>query len=80
MPHQDKDHARINQQSVKDIFDRLLPDEITSIVRHGNATLEPIWLAAVAIVCWGWTKEDRLKDRVETACSVVIRGNAESVW
>ena len=71
MSHQDKDHARINQQAVKDIFDRLLPDEITSIVRHGNATLEPIWLAAVAIVCWGWTKEDRLKDRVETACSVV---------
>ncbi|QDT25348.1 Transposase DDE domain protein [Gimesia panareensis] len=70
MPHQDTEHLRINIQSMKAIFDRLIPCETSSLVRHGNASLDPGWLAAVAILCMGWTAKGTLGERVKTAYTV----------
>lgn len=73
MSHQDDSHLHENLEAIKGVFDRMLPEQLDSIRRHGNATLEPSWLAAVAITCWGWTTQGTLTDRVKTACSVVGR-------
>lgn len=73
MSHQDGSHLHENLQAIKGLFERMLPEPLASIRRHGNATLEPSWLAAVAISCWGWTPRGTLTDRVKTACSVVGR-------
>lgn len=70
MPHQDTEHLRINIQSMKAIFDRLIPRETSSLVRHGNASLDPGWLSVVAILCMGWTANDTLNERVKTAYTV----------
>ncbi|MCA9007858.1 MAG: transposase [Planctomycetaceae bacterium] len=70
MPHQDTEHLRINIQSMKAIFDRLIPQETSSLVRHGNASLDPGWLSVVAILCMGWTARGTLSERVKTAYTV----------
>ncbi|MDA0284582.1 MAG: hypothetical protein O3B13_23010 [Planctomycetota bacterium] len=62
-----------NLQSIKGIFERMPPGQLDSIRRHGNATLESSWLAAVTITCWRWTTRETLNDQVKTACSVVRR-------
>lgn len=71
MSHQDHSHFRTNLQSLKALLDQVIPPEVAAMDRHGNATLEPSWLAAVAIVCWGWTDRRSLNERVEMACAVV---------
>ena len=73
MPHQDDAHFRKNLRTLKEVMNRLPPAEISTFVRHGNARLEPSWLAAVAVMCWGWTPLGTLNDRVAMACSVVGR-------
>lgn len=73
MPHQDEDHLRSNLESLKAVFDRLLPAEMAHVKRHGNARLEPWWLTAVAMTCWGWLTQGTLSERVQTACAVVGR-------
>ena len=71
MPHQDPTYLRKNLDSLKAVLKCLLPDEAAGFKRHGNAKLQPSWLAAVAMVCWGWSAEGTLADRVSAACSVV---------
>lgn len=71
MPHQDDPHSRSNLLTIKRIFEQCLPQGLDSLKRHGNATLEASWLAAVAIVCWGWTNQGTLGDRLAMACTVV---------
>lgn len=73
MPHQDDENLPGNLQSLKALFEQVLPESLAAFSRHGNATLEPPWLAAVAMVCWGFTTTGTLSDRVATACSVVGR-------
>ena len=73
MPHQDQQDVATNRQALKAVFETLLPPEIDSFVRHGNATIKPVSLAAVAITCWGWTQNGTLDERIETACAVVRR-------
>lgn len=70
MSHQDQVHLRKNLESFKAVFRYLLPDEAGCIRRHGNAQLQPSWLAAVAVVCWGWSTGGTLTDRVGDACLV----------
>ena len=71
MPHRDHAHFRMNRETLKEVFECLLPAEVSTFVRHGNAKLEPSWLAAVTVTCWGWTPLGTLNDRVAMACSVV---------
>ena len=73
MPHQDQQDVATNLQALKAVFEAILPSEIDSFARHGNATLKPISLAAVAITCWGWTRSGTLDERIQTAYSVVRR-------
>ena len=73
MPHQDQLHLRKNEQSIKDVLERVLPERIATFQRHGNATLEASWLVEVALICWGWTSQGTLSDRVALACEVVGR-------
>jgi Transposase DDE domain len=73
MPHQGVGHCRENQQVLKGVLERLLPPELESVPRHGNAQLQSRWLAAVAVVCWGWTPSETLGERVAMACGVVGR-------
>src|SRR5438067_1889409 len=55
MPHQDQAHLRKNLDSIKAVLGCLLSEEVGCFPRHGNAKLEPSWLAAVAMVCWDLT-------------------------
>lgn len=71
MPHQDEIDLRKNVAELKAIFDMAIPESVASLVRHGNAQLEPSWLASVAMTCWGWTHAGTLGDRVSKACAVV---------
>jgi len=83
MSHQDDAHLRKNIVAFKAILEGAIPDCVASFVRHGNAVLEPAWLASVAITCWGWTAEGTLTERVTKACTVVgqvfdCEGNGDS--
>ncbi len=72
MTHQDGSDDRKNLLFLKQIFEEFIPAESENISRHGNSTLRPGWLAAVALVCWGWTRaEHTLSQRFEMACSTV---------
>ena len=73
MPHQDEKYLHENLQALKALFEQVLPGSLSTSPRHGNATLEASWLAAVAMVCWGFTTTGTLSDRVATACSVTGR-------
>jgi len=73
MPHQDEHDVRTNLQALKAIFEDLLPPETEQFVRHGNATISPTSLAAVAIVCWGWTNNTTLDERIGWAAAIVKR-------
>ena len=71
MPHQDDRDSVTNLQAFKAVFELLIPDEVNCFVRHGNATIKPRLLAAVAIVCWGWTSDSTLDEKMATAWAVV---------
>lgn len=71
MSHQDDVHLRKNISTMKEMLENAVPDSVTSFVRHGNAQLEPAWLASVAMTCWGWTSDGTLAERVSKACIVV---------
>lgn len=73
MPHQDDENLLGNLHSLKALFDQVLPESLSAFSRHRNATLEPPWLAAVAMTCWGFMTTGTLSDRAATACSVVGR-------
>ena len=70
MPHQDQAHLRKNLDSIKAVLGCLLSKEVGCFPRHGNAKLKPSWLAAVAMVCWGWSAGGTLTERVGDACLV----------
>jgi len=57
MPHQDTHQSPTNLQALKAIFGDLIPLHVDQLPRHGNATISPQSLIAVAIACWGWTTE-----------------------
>jgi hypothetical protein len=71
MSHQDDAYFRKNTAAFKAILESCVPESVASYVRHGNAQLEPSWLASVAVTCWGWTSEGTLNERVAKACKVV---------
>jgi len=72
MTHQDDRQLRRNLRFLKETIQDFVPHNVNAISRHGNASLELGWLAAVAIVCWGWTSaNETLTRRVEKACAVV---------
>jgi hypothetical protein len=73
MPHQDTHQSPTNLQALKAIFGDLIPLHVDQLPRHGNATISPQSLIAVAIACWGWTTEGTLSDRVATAVKAVGR-------
>ena len=73
MPYQDLKNLRKNEQSIKNVLERILHEKISAIRRHGNATLEAAWLAAVSWVCWGWTTQGTIDQRLASACAVVGR-------
>lgn len=72
MPHQDSDHLRKNLQAIEGLIQCLVPENVAAFTRHGNSTLDADWLAAVALICFGWT-DGPLHDRVHTACSAIGR-------
>jgi hypothetical protein len=71
MSHQDDVHLRKNIRAFKAILEAAVPESVASFVRHGNAKLDPAWLASVAMTCWGWMSEGTLTHRVSAACTVV---------
>ena len=71
MSHQDDDHLRKNIATFKAILDIAVPESVSSFVRHGNAILDPAWLASVAITCFAWIPDKTLTERVAAACRVV---------
>lgn len=71
MAHQNQDHLYKNQQLLKRVLSNLLDDSVQEIKRHGNAKLPTKWLCAVAIICWGWTRNGNLAERLKQAGSVV---------
>lgn len=73
MPHQDHQDVATNLQALKAVFETILPPEMDHFVRHGNATIKPVSLAAIAITCWGWTLSGTLDERMATAHAVVKR-------
>ncbi len=72
MPHQDGGNLRKNLQAIEGLVQCLVSQDVASFARHGNATLEAGWLAAVALICFGWT-DGPLNDRVQAACLVIGR-------
>lgn len=81
MSHQDDDHLRKNIADFKAILQTAVPESIAEFTRHGNAVLDPSWLALVAVTCWGWIPEGTLTQRVSKACRVVgqVFGSEETV-
>jgi hypothetical protein len=73
MSHQDDAHLGRNISVFKGVLEAAVPDLVSHFVRHGNAKLDSVWLASVAITCWGWTVEGTLTNRVAAACKVVGR-------
>ncbi len=72
MTHQDSTEDRKDLEFLKQVFEQYLPSEIEEVSRHGNSTLGPRWLAAVAVVCWGWTRAEATLDRrIDQARSAV---------
>src|SRR5690606_21567012 len=51
----------------------LLPVELDQTPRHGNASVSLRTLAAMAIVCWGWSTRRTLTQRMDEAAKVVSR-------
>ena len=72
MPHQDGVHLRNNLQAIEGLIQGLVGENVAAFARHGNATLDAGWLAAVALICFGWT-DGPLHDRVHNACSAIGR-------
>lgn len=73
MPHQDEFDGRTNLQALKAVFENLIGDEVASFKRHGNAVVKPAALAAMAMICWGWSTCETLGDRVTQASRAVRR-------
>jgi hypothetical protein len=73
MPHQDNLDVDTNLQALKAVFQQLLPTEVEQFQRHGNATIKPDFLAALAVTCWGWSADGTLEDRIQTSLNVVRR-------
>lgn len=71
MSHQDEIHLRKNIMTFKGILEIAVPNSVSTYVRHGNAILNPVWLASVAITCFAWIPDGTLTQRVSAACSVV---------
>lgn len=72
MPHQDERNLATNRRAIEELIQALVAKGAAEFVRHGNATLEPSWLAAVALICFGWT-QGPLGDRVQIACSAIAQ-------
>lgn len=71
MSHQDKGNGCTSGQTLKDIFQFLLPSNTANTTRHGNASVDGFSLAAIAIACWGWSTKRTLSQRVEEASAAV---------
>ena len=80
MSHQDRTDVLTNPQALKAILGGLF-EEAQECPRHGNATIDPGTLAVVALICWGWSCDDTLDDRISSAVLVVNRvfGSAVTV-
>lgn len=72
MPHQDDGNSAKNLGAIEDLLQGVIADEAADVARHGNATLQPGWLAGVALICFGWT-QGPLGDRVQAACATIAR-------
>ena len=70
MSHQDAQYPRTNLQSIKAVFQLILPPDLDEFARHGNATASPSLLSTMAILCWGWIWPDALDARMATANQV----------
>lgn len=73
MSHQDSADRRMSFSNLEGVFAFLLPPAFRLSDRHGNAVVEPRTLAAMAIVCWGWSMRRTLSQRMEEAAEVVAR-------
>ncbi len=70
MSHQDNKDVAISLQTLKEVFDWLLPD-CAKVPRHGNAKISSFVLAATAIACWGCSTQRTLTQRVREAATAV---------
>ncbi len=68
MSHQDNKDVAISLQTLKEVFDWLLPD-CAKVPRHGNAKISSFVLAETAIACWGCSTQRTLTQRVREAAS-----------
>jgi len=70
MTHQDQEKFRTIIEDLVEVFEQLVPIQQNYSVRHANAKFDTRWLAIVAIVCWGWTRNQTLAQRVVAAVAV----------
>jgi len=71
MSHQDSTNRRTSCMHWEEIFEFLLPSSLDDSIRHGNASVSCRTLAAMAMVCWGWSDRRTLSQRMEEASGVV---------
>ena len=70
MPHQDINDVRTNHNMLKGVLDIVI-ESAQDCARHGNATMDAATLASIALVCWGWTNEGTITERVDDAVATV---------
>lgn len=71
MSHQDSTDRRTSISNLEAVFEFLLPPELDDSRRHGNATVSCRTLAAMALVCWGWSSRRTLSQKMAEASEVV---------
>ena len=73
VPHQDRRHGGDPTAEIQAVLDRILPESLGGIQRHGNATIPAEALAAIAMLCWGWISEGTIEERIAAACDILKR-------
>ncbi len=73
MPQQDDGKLRTPLQELKEVFVPIAQANANTVVRHGNATLDLVKIASVAISLFGWERNEALGVRFEHAKDAVAR-------
>jgi Transposase DDE domain len=73
VPHQDQQNDPVHIAEIQAALSRLLPESLRGVQRHGNATILPETLAALAMLCWGWLSDGTINERLAAACDILIR-------
>lgn len=67
MPHQDMDDLRTPLAELKELFRPLEDCSLESVRRHGNASLDLVGIAVMAVLTFGWNQRHTLGERFSDA-------------